>query len=256
MNKIIRNWKIYFNYLTAPVILILFWYIVTQFKIVSPIFLPKPNEVIISLWKAIGDKSIFIDIYYTLYRVFFGFFIAAIVGVPVGLLMGYSKRIYNALEFLIEFFRSIPATALFPLFLLLFGIGDKAKIGICVWTTGLIIILNSMYGVYMIKELRLKAARIMKVKGFNLFKRVIFPEALPQIFTGFRTALSIALVIVVVTEMFIGTSHGLGYRIINAQLAYRIDDMYMSILVMGVIGFLLNKLLIRIEKRVVHWKGK
>jgi NitT/TauT family transport system permease protein len=255
MNSL-KFFKKYFIYIVVPISIIVIWYVLTQFKIISPIFLPKPQEVLISFWNAIIDKTLFIDSWQTLYRVFFGFLIAVIIGVPIGLLMGYFKRVYRLLEFFVEFFRAIPATALFPLFLLILGIGDKAKIGIAAWGAGLIIIINSMYGVHMAKELRIKAAKVMKTKGFDLFKKVIFPEALPQIFAGFRVALSITVMIVVVTEMFIGTNHGLGRRIMDAQYSYRIDDMYMSILVTGIMGFLLNKILRKIENKIVHWKGK
>ncbi len=251
-----KNFKNKITYIIAPISIIIIWYILTLTEIVSPIFLPKPHEVVISLYNSIIDKTIFKEAFYTLYRVFFGFSIAILIGVPIGLLMGYSKRVYNALEFTVEFFRSIPATALFPLFLLVFGIGDDAKVGIAAWGAGLVIILNSMYGVHMSKELRLRAAKVMKIKGFNLFKRVIFPEAMPQIFTGFRVALSLSLVIVVVTEMFIGSQYGLGKLISDTQYSYEIDKMYMAIFVTGVIGFSLNKILQFIENKVIHWKGK
>ena len=130
------------------------------------------------------------------------------------------------------------------------------SIGISAWGAGLVIILHSMYGVRMSKQLRLRAAKVMKIKGFDLFYRVIFPEALPQIFTGFRVAISLALVIVVVTEMFIGTNLGLGRRIIDNQLSYDIDNMYMNIFMTGFLGFSLNKILQAIENKIVHWKGK
>jgi len=196
------------------------------------------------------------DIWATLYRVLSGFFMATILGIPIGLLMGHSKRTYQSLEFVVDFFRSIPPTALFPLFILIFGIGDQAKIGISAWSALLVIILNSMYGVHMRKEIRLKAASVMGIQGFKLFFRIILPEALPQIFTGLRVALSLSLMVVVVTEMFIGTNSGLGHRIIDAQISYQVADMYMSILITGTLGFVLNKVLSLVEKRIVHWKGK
>jgi ABC-type nitrate/sulfonate/bicarbonate transport system permease component len=243
-------------YIIIPVVLILIWCIFTYGKVVSPLFLPTPGEVYNHLIVLFTKKRLLTDIVYTLYRVIVGFLIAVIIGVPVGLLMGYSTKVYKSLEFVIEFFRSIPATALFPLFLLLFGIGDSSKIALTAWGAGLIIIVNSMYGVHLGRELRIKAARTMKIGGFMLLRKVIFPEALPQIFSGFRVALSISLVIVVVAEMFIGTTLGLGNRIIDAQLVYRIPDMYAVILITGIIGFILNKLIIVLERNVVHWKGK
>lgn len=170
--------------------------------------------------------------------------------------MGYSDRIYYSLEFVVEFFRSIPATALFPLFLLFFGIDDQSKIALTAWAAGLVLIINSMYGVHLGKELRIKSAKIMRMSGFVLFQKIIFPEALPWIFSGMRIAISLSLVIVVVTEMFIGTNFGLGHRIIDTQLVYRISEMYATIFITGVLGFLINKGFIFAEKRTVHWKGK
>lgn len=249
-----KNKKLY--YILIPVILLCLWQVISYFKLVSPLFLASPYEVITHLIDSFQNGTMLTDIGHTLYRVIIGFGIAAVIGVPLGLLMGYSSKVYNALEFTVEFFRGIPTTALFPLFLLIFGIGDQAKFAVTAWGAGLVILINSMYGVHLGKELRIRVAKTMKVKGFELFRKVIFPEALPQIFSGFRVAISLSLIIVIVTEMFIGTEAGLGKRIIDAQLVYQTADMYAAILMTGVIGFLLNKIMMLVENKVVHWKGK
>ncbi len=249
-----KNKKLF--YILIPATLLFVWHMITSFKLVNPLFLASPYEVFSHLFAGFASGSIYQDLGSTLYRVLVGFGIAAIVGVPVGLLMGYSSRIYNALEFVVEFFRGIPTTALFPLFLLVFGIGDEAKFAVTAWGAGLVILIHSMYGVHLGKELRIRVAKTMKVRGFELFAKVVFPEALPQIFSGFRVALSLSLIIVIVTEMFIGTSAGLGKRIIDAQLVYQTADMYAAILLTGVVGFVLNKLMIFAENKIVHWKGK
>lgn len=249
-----KNKKLY--YILIPTILLCLWWIISCFELVSPLFLASPYDVSDHLIDSLLNGSMISDIGHTLYRVLVGFIFATIIGVPLGLLMGYSSKVYNALEFIVEFFRGIPTTALFPLFLLVFGIGDEAKFAVTAWGAGLVILINSMYGVHLGKELRVRVAKTMKVKGFELFRKVIFPEALPQIFSGFRVAISLSLIIVIVTEMFIGTNAGLGKRIIDAQLVYQIADMYAAILMTGVIGFALNKIMMFIENRVVHWKGK
>lgn len=245
-----------FYYVLIPIIILCLWQAIAYFKLVSPLFLPLPLDVLIQLFNSIGSGTMLSDIWHTLYRVLIGFGIAIIIGVPLGLLMGFSSKIYNALEFTVEFFRGIPTTALFPLFLLVFGIGDEAKFAVTAWGAGLVILINSMYGVHLGKELRVRVAKTMKIKGLELFGKVVFPEALPQIFSGFRVAISLSLVLVVVTEMFIGTEAGLGKRIIDAQLVYQTADMYAAIIMTGVIGFILNKIMMFIENRVVHWKGK
>ncbi|MEK6902047.1 MAG: ABC transporter permease [archaeon] len=218
--------------------------------------MPNPIDVLMEFSTLVQNGQLFEDAAATIGRTLIGFFIACGIGIPLGLLMGYSDRIYSALEFLVEFFRSIPATALFPFFLLLFGIGDESKIALAAWTAGLVLVVNSMYGVHLGKELRIRAARTMRVSQKDLFVKIIFPEALPQIFNGMRIGISLSLIIVVVAEMFIGTTSGIGHRIVDAQLAYRVPEMYVFILLSGVIGFVLNRTFIHIENRVVHWKGK
>ncbi|HJW97162.1 MAG TPA: ABC transporter permease [archaeon] len=249
-----RNERIY--YFVVPMAILVAWLIVSNLRLISPLFLSTPQAVALEILDLFATGAILPDILFTLYRTAFGFIIACLIGIPLGLLMGYYDKIYNSLEFVVEFFRSVPATALFPLFLLSFGIGDQSKIALTAWTASLVLIINSMYGVHLGKGLRIKAAKTMKMRGSVLFRKIIFPEALPQIFNGMRIAISLSLVIVVVTEMFIGTNFGLGHRIIDAQLVYRIPEMYATILITGVLGFLISKGFIYSEKRIVHWKGK
>jgi len=249
-----NNRKIY--YFIIPVAIFVIWFLVSNLELISPLFLPSPQAVFLKIIQLFTTTEILLDIASTLYRAFLGFIIACLIGIPLGLLMGYSNKIYLSFEFVVEFFRSIPATALFPLFLLFFGIGSQSKIAITAWAAGLVLIINSMYGVHLGKELRIKAAKTMKVKGFTLFQKIVFPEALPQIFSGMRIAISLSLIIVVVTEMFIGTNFGLGRRIIDAQLVYRISEMYAVIIIAGISGYLINKGFIFGEKKIVHWRGK
>jgi len=249
-----KNKKIY--YIIVPFIILVIWAFFSNLKLISPLFLSTPQAVFLKIINLFSSGAILPDILFTFYRTLLGFIIACLIGIPLGLLMGYSNKIYYSLEFIVEFFRSIPATALFPLFLLFFGIGDQSKIALTAWAAGLVLIINSMYGVHLGKELRIKSAKTMRISGFSLFQKIIFPEALPQIFSGMRIAISLSLVIVVVTEMFIGTNFGLGHRIIDAQLVYKIPEMYATIFIVGVLGFLINKGFIYSEKKVVHWKGK
>ena len=246
-----KNNKIY--YFVIPLILIISWAFISSLKLVSPLFIPSPLDVFFETIKLFLNGNILMDVYYTLYRAFCGFIIACAIGIPIGLIMGYYDKVYSSLEFIVEFFRSIPSTALFPLFLLFFGIGDQSKIALTAWAASLVLIINAMYGVHLGKKLRIKAAKTMNITGFKLFQKIIFPEALPQIFSGMRIALALSLVIVVVTEMFIGTNFGLGYRIINSQMIYRISEMYAIIILTGLIGFIINKSLLIVEKRVIHW---
>ncbi|MSU54558.1 MAG: ABC transporter permease subunit [Candidatus Staskawiczbacteria bacterium] len=240
----------------GPILLILLWFGVSQFNLVNSFFLPDPFLVIKTLGQLLIGGTILDDIYSTLIRVLLAFVIAVAVGLPLGLLLGSNKKLYQSFEFVIDFFRSTPATALFPLFLLVFGITDNSKIAIAAFASALIIIFNTAHGVMHSKKSRVLAAQIMGATKTQIFRWILFWESLPQTFIGLRSAVSISLVVIVVTEMFIGTPSGLGRRIIDAQITYEIPSMYAIILLTGVIGYLLNLFFIVIEKRFLHWSGK
>ena len=196
------------------------------------------------------------DLWFTLKRVAYAFVVAGALGVPVGILLGASQKVYRSVEFLVDFFRSTPATAMFPLFLLLFGLGDFSKIAVAAFAAWLIVIFNVSYGVMNARQTRMLAARSLGASRMRTFIDVVFYETLPQTFIGLRTAVSMALVVIIVAEMFIGATDGLGHRIIDAQISYELTDMYGSILVTGALGYMLNALFLVTEQRLVHWSGK
>lgn len=238
------------------IVLIIFWVIIASFKIINPIFLPSPFDVSKQLWNLLISGEIAHDLYSTMYRLIIGFSLGIFIGVPIGLLMGYSKRVYDAMEVVIEMFRSIPVVALFPLFLIFFGLGDASKFTIAAWSSSLIILINTMYGVKNRKQTRIMVAQTMKATPAQIFVKIVFPEAIPDMFVGLRTGLSIALIVVIMSEMFMGTQTGLGQRIFNAHLLYQIPEMYAAIIITGLLGFTINKLFIMAEKRFLHWVGK
>lgn len=242
--------------LLLPILIICLWQLSFYLHFISPLFLPSFFKVIGKLISDLISGAILNDIYATLLRLFVGFSIAVVVGVPLGICMGSSSKMYRVFHGLLDFFRGIPSSALFPLFILFFGIGNGAKYAITAWGASLVIVLNSMYGVHLAREMYMKVAKLCKVRGVELAFKVILPSALPQIFVGFRTAISLSLILVIVSEMFVGTNVGLGALIFNSQMMYRTEEMYSVIIITGVIGYILNKLLLLIEKTTIHWKGK
>jgi NitT/TauT family transport system permease protein len=240
----------------GPILLILIWAVVAQLHLIDKFFLPDPFTTIKKLFDLIASGAILGDLFSTLERIVLAFVIALIIGLPLGLLLGSTEKIYRSVEFIIDFFRSTPATALFPLFLLIFGITDKSKIAVAAFASMLIIIFNTAYGVMHAKKSRVLAAQIMGATKAQIFRWILFWESLPQTFIGLRSAVSMSLVIIIVTEMFIGTTSGLGRRIIDSQITYEIPTMYAIILLTGIIGYLLNLLFLAVEKKFLHWNGK
>jgi NitT/TauT family transport system permease protein len=240
----------------VPLILVALWWLAVLVGVANPLFLPSPIEVFKTFCVLIARNQVTSDIALTLGRTVAGFLISSVLGVACGLVIGVDRRIYSHFEFIIDFLRSIPATALFPLFILFFGVGDFAKVMVVVFSCSLIILINTAYGVINSRKTRRIMLQMYGASRYQSFAKVVLPEALPQIFVGLRTAVSIALILVVVTEMFIGTTVGLGYRIYNAQMVYRTPEMYAAILLTGILGYALNHCFVIAERKLVHWSDR
>ncbi len=240
----------------GPLLILLLWWGLTKFGIANSFLLPSPEDTFTRLVELFTSGEVFEDINLTFYRWAIGYLLGCIVGIPVGILMGYSEKFYKSFEFLIEFFRSLPVTAMFPLFLLMFGIGDNSKIAMTFTATVFIVIINSAYGVIQTKRTRIKAAKTFGATNFQIFKNVVFFESLPHTLIGMRTTLSLSLIVVIVSEMFIGTEYGLGQRIYDAYTRNSVDELYAVIVLLGIIGYLSNKLFVFMETKVAFWTGK
>jgi len=237
----------------GPLGFVLIWWLIAAFNLADSFFFPGPKETLIALVNLLGGDLVK-DILATLSRTMQSFALATIIGVPLGLLLGKAENAYRSIEFIIDFFRSTPATALFPLFLLVFGIADASKIAAATFGGLLIILFNTAYGVINSKKIRILAARLAGASRWQIFRWIVFWESLPQTFVGLRNAISLTLTIVVVTEMFVGTNVGIGRRIIDFQVVFNIPAMYAAIIAAGMMGYLLNYCLRAIEQRLVHWK--
>jgi NitT/TauT family transport system permease protein len=242
--------------LIGPLVLIAVWSLLVQSKAVNPILLPGPGVTLAHLWNATVGGTMGADFLATLSRTAQAFAIATVIGVPLGVALGASEPLYRSVEFLVDFFRSTPSSALIPLFMLFFGISDFNKVAISAFAAVLVVMFNSAYGVMNAKRTRIMAASVMGASPWRVFRDVLLWESLSQTFVGLRSGISLALVIVVVAEMFIGSENGLGHRIINAQQVLNVKDMYASILAAGVLGYLLNVGFLVLDKRIVHWSGR
>jgi ABC-type nitrate/sulfonate/bicarbonate transport system permease component len=242
--------------LAGPVLFIAFWWAVSASHVVRAVLLPPPFTTLAYLGTQLFTGTLGGDALITLSRTLIAFAIGAGLGVPLGVAFGSNERLYRSVEFLIDFFRSTPASALIPLFILFFGITDVNKIAIAGFSVFLIVMFNSAYGVMNARKSRILAAQVMGASRFAIFRDVLIFESLPQTFVGLRNGISTALVIVVVAEMFIGSDQGLGHRIIEGEQVLHVTDMYASIIVAGLLGYLLNVAFMVADKRLIHWNGK
>jgi len=240
----------------GPVVLFMVWDLAVRLGFIKAILLPPPVDTIMALLNGLAGGPLLKDFLVTLSRTLQSFLIAGVVGVPLGVLLGSNEKAYRSVEFLIDFFRSTPSSALIPLFLMIFGVSDINKIAIAAFGAFLIVVFNSAYGVINARKQRVMAAKVMGASRWQVFKDVLVWESLQPTFVGLRSAVSMALVIVIVAEMFIGSDTGLGNRIINSQQVMNVRDMYASILAAGAMGYALNILFLVAERRIVHWSGR
>ncbi|MDO9291309.1 MAG: ABC transporter permease [Hydrogenophaga sp.] len=240
----------------GPVVLFIIWDLVVRLGFIKPILLPPPIDALGALIGGLAGGPLMMDFLVTVWRTVQAFLIAAVLGMPLGVLLGSNEKAYRSVEFLIDFFRSTPSSALIPLFLMVFGVSDINKVAIAAFGALLIVVFNSAYGVINARKQRVMAAKVMGATRWQVFKDVLIWESLQPSFVGLRSAVSMALVIVIVAEMFIGADSGLGNRIINSQQVMNVKDMYASILAAGALGYALNVLFLVVERRIVHWSGR
>jgi sulfonate transport system permease protein len=236
--------------------LLAIWSLTTWQQWVDPVLLPSPIATFKALWQGMNGGALGFDFVKTVYRTAASTLIAAVIAIPLGIVLGSSEQLYRSLEFVIDFFRSTPASAMFPLFLVLFGVGDETKISVAAFGAILVILFNVAYGVMNARKTRLLAAKVMGASRLRVLFDVTLLESLPQTFVGLRNGVSLALVIIVVAEMFIGSQDGLGHSVFEAQQLFDMPRMYAAIFAAGVLGYGLNLLFLLFERRFVHWSGK
>jgi ABC-type nitrate/sulfonate/bicarbonate transport system permease component len=192
------------------------------------------------------------DLLPSLGRMLAGFALAVGGGVALGALLGFSRTLSTALDPVLQFLRALPPPALIPVSLLVFGAGDSAKIFLIALGAVWPVLLNTVDGVRGVDRTALDMARSYRVPAHARLTRLVLPAALPRIFAGARTALGIAIILMVVSEL-IGADNGVGYVVQLAQRGFDIPEMWAGTLLLGLLGFGANVLFVALEKRVLHW---
>ncbi|GAB2713235.1 ABC transporter permease [Streptomyces bullii] len=192
------------------------------------------------------------DVVPSVLRLAAGYALASAVGVALGTVVGSSRRVRAVCEPVLEFWRAVPPPVLVPVIMLFAGIGDTMKIVViaagCVWP----ILLNTVEGVRAVDPVLAETARSYGITGAARLKDVVLRSASPQIFAGLRQALSIGIILMVISEMF-AASNGLGFTIVQFQRSFALPEMWTGILVLGLLGFVLSVLFQLVERRVLGW---
>ena len=235
------------------------WAAVSFLGLLNPDKLPPIQSVAGALWSLVTQGyegvPLWNEILASVARALSGFALAVIIGVPFGLLIGESDTIAAIFTPFLGFLRPIPPIALIPLFIFYFGIGEVSKVALIFITAFWYITLSAASGVKAASNDLLLAARSLGFTKRQIFLHVILPSAMPQILTGMRVAMALCWALVVAAEL-IAAQVGLGYMIMDATTFFRIPIVYVGVSIIGLIGLILERSLIYLERRLLHWQGK
>lgn len=237
-------------------ILALIWWIVGILNIFDHRFIPTMPTVVQKLFYLFIKGEILTDIFSTAYKTIVGFLVAGAIAVPAGLMLGSWKSFRQMFAPAIDFMRSLPGTAMFPLFLLLFGIGDGSKIAIAGFLSFWVILINSIYGALYANKHRKLVAQSFGANRWQIFYDVTLHETIPHILVGLKTGMALALISVIISEMIIGSGSGIGQKIYDSYIIYDTPGLFAWIVVSGIIGFGLSKIFSLLDLKLLHWADK
>lgn len=217
----------------------LLWWVVANSGWVEPLFLPTPEQVWESLWKLGTTEGLLQDIFASLLRVSGGFLLAAVISIPLGILMGAMRSIRALFEPIVAIIRYMPATAFTPLLILYFGIGELPKIILIFIGTLFFNTLMIMDAVKFIPKELVETTYTLGGNRIQVILQVIWPYVLPNIIDACRVNIAAAWNLVIVSEL-VAATEGLGHRIIIAQKFLRTDEIFVCLILIGLIGFAID----------------
>jgi NitT/TauT family transport system permease protein len=238
---------------TGLLVFLILWEIAPRLGWVKQIYLTPPTVVAQALWRLARSGALWKHASISLQRVLISLLLSTIVGVVLGLLIGYFRRVERHLDLLFQAFRQMSAFALFPVFILIFGLGELSKTIIIFWASLWPILLNTSTGVRNVDSVLVRSTQSMGASKSYIFLHVILPAAAPEIFTGIRLGGSYCVMAVVAAEM-IGALSGLGWLVIYSQDTFNIPDMYAGIVALAILGVGLNYVLSSIENHFTRWR--
>ncbi|MBS7690631.1 ABC transporter permease subunit [Pseudomonas lalucatii] len=228
-------------------------------EIVSPLFWPSPqavwNKFVLIATEGYKGFTLAEHLGISLYRVLAGFGLGCLLGIPVGLGMGLNKVIKGWMDPLIEFYRPVPPLAYVPLVIIWMGIGDSGKVLLLFLATFSIIVISARAGVASVAIEKIHAAYSLGASRWQILRHVILINALPEIFTGMRVAMGVCWGTLVAAEMVAATS-GVGWMVLNASRYLNTDIVLMGVILMGVVGFMIDLCMRRLEQKLIPWKSK
>ena len=247
-----------FSIITVLTLLIA-WWVIGQYELVRPIFWPSLDQVGDRFTRLLDagfrNVALWEHVWISVYRVLLGVFLGALVGIPLGFAMGLSTFARGLFDPIVEFMRPIPPLALIPLIILWFGIDETAKISLLFLASLFIMIIAARAGVSSVRISKVHAAYSLGASKAQVLRHVILPNALPELFTGLRTAMGVCWGTVVAAEL-VAADRGVGSMIMIAKNFLQTDTVVIGIIIIGLIGYAIELVMRAAERWLIPWKGK
>lgn len=242
------------------VVAAIIWEVAT--RAAGSIFFPPPTQIAAQagqMWLS-GPASqlwlsdmVFRDVLPSLERIIGSWLAVAVVGIAAGIALGRSRTAMQYVGPLLDFARSLPSPALVPVFLVLFSIGTSLQVATIIFGTVFTVLLNTVEGARSVDPVKQHTAESFRIRRSDWLLRVVLPAAGPKIFAGLRISLAHALILMVVSEM-VGATNGIGYQLVYAQRQFDFPGLWASMVLLGVLGYVLNTLLLSVERRALRWQ--
>jgi ABC-type nitrate/sulfonate/bicarbonate transport system permease component len=240
--------------IASPIALLLVWEALVRAGALDARFFPEPSAIISQMWTMMGTGELWTHIGASMQRLFLGFWLGLVPALLLGVVMGLSRPLRAALGPLVSGTYPIPKSALLPLILLIFGLGEISKVVMVAIGVFYPVVLNTMAGVMQIQPIYYDVANNFGARRWQVFRTVALPGAMPSIMTGVELGAGLGLILIAIAEM-VGAKTGLGYMIWNAWELYSVETMYVGLLVIAVIGYGLSLLISGVSRLVMPWRA-
>jgi len=232
--------------------LLVLWDLLSRLSSLIGNYLPPATVVFVTLAAIVGNGELLHHAAASLLRFAEGYALAAAISVGAGLCLGLWRPLYTMFEPVIELLRPMPSPATIPIAILFLGIGDEMKVAVTAYACSWPILLNTIDGVRSIDPVLMNTAATFRLGPWERFWKVTLPAASPQVVTGLRVSLALALILVTTSEMVV-SNDGLGFYILDLQRSFRIPEMYAAIVALAIIGYTLNRLFLTFDSRIMAW---
>ncbi len=239
--------------------LIFFWWLFTTLGLIKPLFLPSPQAIVEKFLHIAADgftgSSLLVHVRISIFRVFSAFFLACVIGIPLGLWMGMSPIARGVFDPPIEFYRPIPPLAYLPLMIIWFGIGEESKILLIFLSVFAPVALGARSGVKSAAIEQIHAAYSFGATRWQVTSQIILPSAMPEIITAMRIGIGFGWTTLVAAEM-VAATEGLGYMVLSAAQFLQTSTVIVGIIIIAAIAYTFDFLMRFVERKVVPWKGR